>query len=78
MKNSQSNNQHSSPEELENLAKLKSVIEVAIANGVLTKDEMETIKSAIRADGKISFEELRLCRELILNKIDSGELEYDW
>jgi hypothetical protein len=39
---------------------------------------MESIKSFIRADGKVTPEELNLCQELIWSKIDSGELEYDW
>ena len=72
------NNQAPSPAEVQDLEKLQALIERAIADGKLTKHEMESIQAAMRADGKISFEELELCRQLIWEKIQSGELEYDW
>lgn len=72
------NNKALSPAELQDLEKLQALIERAVADGKLTKYEMESIQAAIRADGKISFEELELCRQLIWEKIQSGELEYDW
>ena len=78
MKFSRCNNQAPSPAEVQDLEKLQALIERAIADGKLTKDEMESIQAAMRADGKISFEELELCRQLIWEKIQSGELEYDW
>jgi hypothetical protein len=78
MKFSRCNNKTPSPAELQDLEKLQALIERAIADGKLTKYEMESIQAAMRADGKISFEELELCRELIWEKIQSGELEYDW
>lgn len=67
-----------SPEDLSNLAKLRAIIERAIADGKLTRQEMESIQLEIRADGKVTFEELELCRELIWEKIRNGELEYDY
>ncbi|ACK68638.1 conserved hypothetical protein [Gloeothece citriformis PCC 7424] len=65
-------------EELKNLDKLKTIIERATADGLLTQEEMETIKCLMRADGKISPEELELCQNLIWDKINRGELTYDW
>lgn len=78
MKFSRCNNKIPSPVELQDLEKLKALIERAVADGKVTKYEMESIQAAMRADGKISFEELELCRELIWEKIKNGELEYDW
>ena len=78
MEVSRPNSKPSSPEELKDLATLRKLIEKAIADGLLSKDEMESIKAAIDADGKVTPQELNLCQELIWSKIDSGELEYDW
>ena len=66
------------PEELKELEKLKAIIESAIADGKLTGAEFERIKAAIRADKKVSYEELRLVQTLIYDKIDGGELEKVW
>lgn len=78
MKIERPNSQPPSPEELENLDKLKALIEGYVANGSLSLSEMEVIKAFIRADGKVSPEELELCRKLIWDKIAAGELDYDW
>jgi uncharacterized membrane protein YebE (DUF533 family) len=78
MKVSHPNAKNPSPEELKNMEKLKALIELAIADGKLSKSEMECIKIKISADGKVTFEELELCRELIWDKIQKGELEYQW
>ena len=66
------------PEELEELEKLKGIIESAIADGKLTGAEFDRIKAAIGADKKVSFEEIQLVRQLIYDKIASGELEKVW
>lgn len=67
-----------SPEEVKDLEKLKALIERAIADGRLSAQEMDSIKRAMNADGKVTCEELDLCRQLIWNKIDTGELEHSW
>lgn len=66
------------PEEIKELEKLKAIIESAIADGKLTGSEFDRIKAAIRADKKVSYEEIRLVQELIYDKIDRGELEKVW
>ena len=65
-------------EDARHLEKLRSVIERAIADGKLTAQEMQTIKAIIWSNGKVSPEELDLVRELIHEKVASGELVYDW
>ncbi|AHB87571.1 hypothetical protein NK55_00945 [Thermosynechococcus sp. NK55a] len=56
------------------LAKLKKLLERAIADGVLTADEMGQIKQQIRADGKVTYEELELYRQFVEEKIRQGLL----
>ena len=51
------------PEEVQHLEKLKTVVETALADGVLSADEMDRIKSIIWADGKVTYEELRTVHE---------------
>lgn len=56
------------------LARLKQLLERAIADGVLTADEMGQIKRQISADGKVTYEELELYRQLVEEKIRQGLL----
>ncbi len=56
------------------LAQLKQILERAIADGVLTADEMTQIKRQISADGKVTYEELELYRQLVEEKIRQGLL----
>jgi uncharacterized membrane protein YebE (DUF533 family) len=65
-------------EELKELEQLKAIIERATADGKISQSETERIQAAIRSDKKVTFEELTLMRELIYNKIDRGELEWEW
>ena len=66
------------PQELQELERLKAIIERATEDGKLMGEEFETIKDAIRADKKVTVEELQLVRKLIYEKIDRGELERVW
>jgi tellurite resistance protein len=65
-------------EDVKHLEKLRNTIERAIADGKLTAQEMQTIKAVIWSNGKVSAEELDLVRELIHEKVASGEVVYDW
>ncbi len=56
------------------LARLKTILERAIADGVLTAEEMSQIKRQIRADGKVTFEELELYRQFVQEKVNQGVL----
>lgn len=78
MKVSRPNSQPLSPAELKDLDKLKLLIEKATADGLVSEDEMASIKSFMHSDGKVTPEELDLCQQLIWRKIQSGELEYEW
>ena len=78
MKISRPKDKEPTPQELQELEKLKAIIERATEDGKLTGVEFEIVKDAIRADNKVSFEELQLVRKLIDEKIASGELEKVW
>ena len=78
MKVSRPQDREPTPQELQELEKLQAIIERATEDGKLTGVEFETIKDAIRADKKVTVEELQLVRKLIYEKIESGELERVW
>jgi len=62
------------PEEQQELDKLKQIVEKAIADGVLTEAERNEITAAMKADGKVTFEELEMVRQLVCDKVATGEL----
>lgn len=64
--------------ELQDLEKLKAIIEHATADGKLTEAELQTIKTAIQKDRKISPQELNLVQKLIYEKLQRGDLEMSW
>lgn len=70
--------QETSPEERQKLEKLKKKIDRATADGKISHDEIENIKKTMNADRKVTVAELALYKHLVREKIDRGELEYDW
>ncbi|NEQ42653.1 MAG: hypothetical protein F6K00_03450 [Leptolyngbya sp. SIOISBB] len=65
------------PAEQQELENLNAVIQKAIADGVLTEAERNEITAAMKADGQITFEELDMVRQLVSDKVASGELKTD-
>jgi uncharacterized membrane protein YebE (DUF533 family) len=65
------------PGEQQELDNLRQIIEQAIADGVLTATERDAITAAMRADGKVTFEELALVRQLVSDKVAAGELKLE-
>lgn len=65
------------PAEQQELDNLRQVIEQAIADGVLTQAERDAITAAMKADGKVTFEELALVRQLVNDKVAAGELKLE-
>jgi hypothetical protein len=78
MEISRPNARELTPEELQDLEKLKVTIEKATADGKLTQYELDRIKAIAWSDNKILSEELELVRTLIREKIERGELEIDY
>jgi uncharacterized membrane protein YebE (DUF533 family) len=64
-----------SAEEQQELDNLRQIVERAIADGVLTQDERDAITAAMRADGKVTYEELALVRQMVSDKVAAGELK---
>jgi prefoldin subunit 5 len=67
-----------SPEEIQQLEELQRIIEAAVSDGRLSHDELEKIKTIAFAHKKLFPAGLQLYRKLVLDKIDRGELEYEW
>ena len=62
------NNQPLTPEEQEELGRLKVMVEKAIADGILSKTEEDMIRSAVlshHGTHELYYQELQMCRELI-------------
>ncbi|MEG4116571.1 hypothetical protein QUA43_03625 [Microcoleus sp. N9_B4] len=75
---SRSSDKQPTPEETRQLEKLQVKIERAVADGKISKHEMEDIKRAIWADGKVTVEELELYRTFVTDRIVSGDVEYEF
>ncbi|MFO8238297.1 MAG: hypothetical protein R6U00_08645 [Prochlorococcaceae cyanobacterium] len=71
------NAQPPTQEELNDLAKLRATLERAIADGVLTRGEVEFYKAQAWADGKITPQELSVYQEPVVAKITTGELRWE-
>jgi uncharacterized membrane protein YebE (DUF533 family) len=69
--------QELSADEQQELEALRQTIEQAIADGLLTQAERDMITAAIKADGKVTFEELALVRQLVSDKVAAGELKVE-
>jgi len=72
------NHKELTPEELQSLKQLHTVIDRAIADGKVSKYEMELIDRTMRADGKVLVEEVTMIRQLLQEQFDSGLLVRDW
>lgn len=64
--------------EKQHLDRLKTVINNAVADGKISRKELDDIRAATFADKKVTVAELELYRKLVLDKIETGELEYEW
>jgi len=65
-------------EDLESLSKLKALIDNVIADGKVSKDDIEMINCAIYSNGKVLIEEVTLLRQMVRDKIDCGLLIYEY
>ena len=67
-----------SPEEIKQLEKFRRMIEAAVSNGRISHYELERLKKIIFANKKIIPAAIHLYSTLVLDKIEQGELEYEW
>ncbi len=78
MKSERPNPRELNAQEQQELEKLRAIIESAMADGILTRYERDRISAAMRADGKVTVEELELARTLMQEKAAKGELRLDY
>lgn len=64
--------------DLAHLETLRSVVEHAVADGLITSEEREDIARVIWADGEATPQELDLVQDLVWSKLQSGDLMVDW
>jgi hypothetical protein len=82
MEVSRPNARELTPEELQELEKFKRMIEHAVADGKISKQDIQDLQNVELASGKQNSEllqhELELYRTLVTEKLRAGELEYDY
>lgn len=66
------------PQELKDLDTLKTLVEKAINDGVLTAEESQSIKRCLWKDGKVSPQELEIIQAFVWDKVQTGDLTYSW
>ena len=64
--------------ELQHLEKLKAVVETALSDGILSDDELDRIKSMIKADRNITYEALRTVHETMHSILGDELPNFDW
>ncbi len=67
-----------SPEELAHLDQLRQLVQNALADGKLSKAEMQSIQALMQADSQVTVAELATVRETIRQVLGEAALEYDW
>lgn len=79
MKIERPNQRDLTPEELDHLAKLRRLVQEALADGKVSEPEIQAIRALIHADHKVTFEELQTIHNTTRELLGSeGTLEYDW
>ncbi len=66
------------PEELAHLDQLRALVTQSLADGKLSKQEMQSIDALINADHLVTATELRIVRETIRQVLGDAALEYEW
>lgn len=67
-----------SPDELAHLDQLRQLIQLALADGRLSKTEMQSIQALMQADNRVTVAELTTVRETIRQVLGDAALEYEW
>lgn len=78
MKVERPNQKDLTPQEQAHLAKLKQMVEAALADGRVSQDEIQNIRAYIHADHKVTVDELRTINTTIRELLGDGALEYNW
>jgi uncharacterized tellurite resistance protein B-like protein len=78
MKIERSNQQELTPEEQAHLEKIQKVVEAALADGKISRDEIQAVRALIHADKKVTVEELNTINDTIRDVLGDTYMEYDW
>jgi uncharacterized tellurite resistance protein B-like protein len=78
MKIERSNQQELTPEEQAHLAKLRKLVEEALADGKVSEAELQAVRALIHADQKVTVEELNTITDTIREVLGDAYMEYDW
>jgi long-subunit acyl-CoA synthetase (AMP-forming) len=64
--------------DLAHLEQLRTLVRQALADGKLSKSELEDIKTLLYADQRVTVDELVTLRTTIRQVLGNAALEYDW
>jgi len=78
MKIERSNQQELTPEEQTHLAKLRKLVEEALADGKVSKAELQSVRALIHVDQKVTVEELNTINDTVRAVLGDAYVEYDW
>ncbi len=82
MEVSRPNARELTPEEVQELEKFKRMIDHAVADGRISKQDIQDLQNAELSHGKnhseLLYHEAELYRTLITEKLRTGGLEYDY
>lgn len=68
---------HLTEEDRQHLHHLERVVDRVIADGKVSKDELDEVKAQMY-NHRVTVYELELVSDRILSRIQSGELEWEW
>ena len=78
MRVSYPNARQPSEAERQSLERLRSLLNRATNDGKISRQELDRIRGEMFADRKVTVDELTLFRHLVQDRLNRGELEYDW
>lgn len=67
-----------SPQEQAHLAKLRQLVQEALADGKFSEAELQSIRDLVHADHQVTPEELQTIHDTVREVLGDADLEYDW
>ncbi|MBW4485639.1 MAG: hypothetical protein KME14_24170 [Tildeniella torsiva UHER 1998/13D] len=64
--------------ELEHLEQLRTLVAHALANGKLSRAEMQSIQTLMQEDHRVTVEELTVLHKTLRQVLGDAALEYEW
>lgn len=60
------------------LSRLRSLIQRVMADGKISREEAQQLRSALFADGQLTPDELEVVRKAMRDRLGDAHLEFDW